>query len=39
MVLVGTWTGVVEDIYGLSELRELSKRAINENKWMIHFGL
>ena len=30
---------VIEDVSGLSELRELSERAITENKWMIHFGL
>ena len=30
---------VIENIAGLSELQELSERALNENKWMIHFGL
>ena len=30
---------VIEDIPGLSELRELSEKALRENKWIIHFGL
>ena len=36
---VNAFAEVIEDIYGLSELRKLSKKAIAENKWMIHFGL
>ena len=36
---VNVFVDVIEDVYGLSELREMSKKAIAENKWMIHFGL
>ena len=36
---INAFAEVIEDIYGLSELRKLSKKAIAENKWMIHFGL
>ena len=36
---INAFVEVIEDIYGLSELRKLSKKAITENKWMIHFGL
>ena len=30
---------VIKDISGLSELKELSEKALNKNKWIIHFGL
>ena len=30
---------VVKDVFGLSELKELSEKALAENKWIIHFGL
>ena len=30
---------IIKDIYELSDLKELSEKALNENKWMIHFGL
>ena len=36
---INAFVEVIEDVYGLSELRKLSKKAITENKWMIHFGL
>lgn len=30
---------VIRDVFGLSELKELSEKALEENKWMIHFGI
>ena len=30
---------VIKDIPALSELKELSEKALGENKWIIHFGL
>ena len=30
---------VIKDVFGLSELKELSEKAFAENKWIIHFGL
>ena len=30
---------VIKNIYGLKELLALSKKALEENKWIIHFGL
>lgn len=30
---------VIKGVSGLSELKELSEKALEENKWMIHFGL
>ena len=30
---------VIEDVYGLSELKELMERALKESKWIIHYGL
>ncbi len=30
---------VIKDISPLSDLRELSEKALKENRWMIHFGL
>ena len=30
---------VIKDISALSELKELSEKALLENKWIIHFGL
>lgn len=30
---------IIKDISALSELKELSKKAQKENKWIIHFGL
>ena len=36
---IKAFVNVIEDVYGLSELKELSEKAFKENKWMIHFGL
>ncbi len=36
---IKAFVDVIEDVYGLFELKELSEKAIEENKWMIHFGL
>lgn len=30
---------VIKDISALSELKELSEKALKENRWLIHFGL
>lgn len=30
---------VIKDVSGLSELMELSEKALAQNKWIIHFGL
>ncbi len=30
---------VIKDISGLSELKELSEKALRESKWIIHYGL
>lgn len=30
---------VIKDISALSELKELSEKALKENRWIIHFGL
>lgn len=30
---------VIKDISALSKLKELSKKALKENKWIIHFGI
>lgn len=30
---------VIKNIYGLKELLALSQKALEENKWIIHFGL
>ena len=30
---------VIKDFSALSELKELSEKALAENKWIIHFGL
>ena len=30
---------VVQNVPELSELKELSEKALEENKWIIHFGL
>lgn len=30
---------VIKDIPALSELKELTEKAVKENKWIIHFGL
>ena len=30
---------VIKDIRELSELRDLSEKALTENKWIIHYGL
>ena len=30
---------VIEDIHGLSPLRQLCEKAIENDKWIIHFGL
>lgn len=36
---IEAFVDVIKDVYGLSELKELSEKAIKENKWIIHFGL
>ena len=36
---IKAFVDVIEGVYGLFELKELSEKAIEENKWMIHFGL
>ncbi len=36
---IKAFVNVIKDIDGLSELRELSEKALKENKWIIHFGL
>ena len=30
---------IIKDIPDLSELKELTEKALKENKWIIHFGL
>ncbi len=36
---IKAFTDVIKDVSALSELRELSEKALAENKWIIHFGL
>ncbi len=36
---VEAFIGVIENVAELTELKELGKKALNENKWIIHFGL
>ena len=30
---------IIKDIDGLNELKELLRKALSENKWVIHYGL
>ncbi len=36
---IPSFIDVIKGISVLSELKELSEKALEENKWMIHFGL
>ena len=36
---IQAFTAVIKDIAELSELKDLLKKALVENKWVIHFGL
>lgn len=36
---IRSFIDVIKNISALSELKELSEKALEENKWMIHFGL
>lgn len=36
---VNAFIDVINETHGLSELYELAKTALNENKWIIHFGI
>ena len=36
---VNDFIDVIKEADGLSELYELFKKALNENKWIIHFGI
>ena len=36
---IQSFIDVIKDVSVLSELKELSKKALKENKWIIHFGL
>lgn len=36
---VNAFIAVINEAHGLSELYELAKTALNENKWIIHFGI
>ncbi len=36
---IPSFIDVIKGVSGLSELKELSEKALEENKWMIHFGL
>jgi len=36
---INSFIDVIKNIAEFSELKELSEKALEENKWMIHFGL
>ena len=36
---IGEFIEVIKGIFELSELKDLAKKALRENKWIIHYGL
>lgn len=36
---IKTFIDVIKNISALSKLKKLSEKALNENKWIIHFGV
>ena len=36
---IQSFIAAINDIPELSELKQLSEKALNENRWIIHFGL